>query len=200
MYDCSMSDKTSDRAAPGAAERLLDTASRLFYTRGVSNVGINEIIARAGVARMTLYHHFPSKDALIKAVLERRREERDAWLARADDLASDPIERILAVFDLFLEWAKTPDFRGCPLVAATYELGGQLNAARPYAQAHHDVTWRYLSEQARAADLVDPETLATQLHMLLEGAAVLTLIRGNSEAAALAKGAAASLIVGARDD
>ena len=74
-----MSDKTSDRAAPGAAERLLDTASRLFYTRGVSNVGINEIIARAGVARMTLYHHFPSKDALIKAVLERRREERDAW-------------------------------------------------------------------------------------------------------------------------
>lgn len=195
-----MSDKTSDRAAPGAAERLLDTASRLFYTRGVSNVGINEIIARAGVARMTLYHHFPSKDALIKAVLERRREERDAWLARADDLASDPIERILAVFDLFLEWAKTPDFRGCPLVAATYELGGQLNAARPYAQAHHDVTWRYLSEQARAADLVDPETLATQLHMLLEGAAVLTLIRGNSEAAALAKGAAASLIVGARDD
>lgn len=200
MYDCRMSDKTSDRAAPGAAERLLDTASRLFYTRGVSNVGINEIIARAGVARMTLYHHFPSKDALIKAVLERRREERDAWLARADDLASDPIERILAVFDLFLEWAKTPDFRGCPLVAATYELGGQLNAARPYAQAHHDVTWRYLSEQARAADLVDPETLATQLHMLLEGAAVLTLIRGNSEAAALAKGAAASLIVGARDD
>lgn len=195
-----MSDKTSDRAAPGAAERLLDTASRLFYTRGVSNVGINEIIARAGVARMTLYHHFPSKDALIKAVLERRREERDAWLARADDLASDPIERILAVFDLFLEWAKTPDFRGCPLVAATYELGGQLNAARPYAQAHHDVTWRYLSEQARAADLVDPEALATQLHMLLEGAAVLTLIRGNSEAAALAKGAAASLIVGARDD
>lgn len=173
-----MSDKTSDRAAPGAAERLLDTASRLFYTRGVSNVGINEIIARAGVARMTLYHHFPSKDALIKAVLERRREERDAWLARADDLASDPIERILAVFDLFLEWAKTPDFRGCPLVAATYELGGQLNAARPYAQAHHDVTWRYLSEQARAADLVDPETLATQLHMLLEGAAVLTLIVG----------------------
>ena len=190
----------SDKATPGAAERLLDTASRLFYTRGVSNVGINEIIARAGVARMTLYHHYPSKDALIKAVLERRREERDAWLARADDLASDPTERLLAVFDLFLEWARTPDFRGCPLVAATYELGGQLNAARPYAQAHHDVTWKYLSEQARAAGLVDPETLATQLHMLLEGAAVLTLIRGNSEAAALAKGAAASLIVGARDD
>lgn len=190
----------SDKATPGAAERLLDTAARLFYTRGVSNVGINEIIARAGVARMTLYHHFPSKDALIKAVLERRREERDAWLARADELASDPTERLLAVFDLFLEWARTPDFRGCPLVAATFELGGQLNAARPYAQAHHEVTRRYLSERAREAGLVDPDTVATQLHMLLEGAAVLTLISGNSEAAAQAKGAAASLIVGARDD
>ena len=190
----------SDKATSGAAERLLDTASRLFYTRGVSNVGINEIIARAGVARMTLYHHYPSKDALIKAVLERRREEREAWLARADELATDPIERLLAVFDLFLEWARTPDFRGCPLVAATFELGGQLNAARPYAQAHHELTKRYLERQAREAGLVEPEELATQLHMLLEGAAVLTLISGNSEAAALAKGAAASLIVGARDD
>jgi len=190
----------SDKATSGAAERLLDTASRLFYTRGVSNVGINEIIARAGVARMTLYHHYPSKDALIKAVLERRREEREAWLARADELATDPIERLLAVFDLFLEWARTPDFRGCPLVAATFELGGQLNAARPYAQAHHELTKRYLERQAREAGLVEPEELATQLHMLLEGTAVLTLISGNSEAAALAKGAAASLIVGARDD
>src|SRR5690554_331756 len=175
MYDCRMSDKTSDKATSGAAERLLDTASRLFYTRGVSNVGINEIIARAGVARMTLYHHYPSKDALIKAVLERRREEREAWLARADELATDPIERLLAVFDLFLEWARTPDFRGCPLVAATFELGGQLNAARPYAQAHHELTKRYLERQAREAGLVEPEELATQLHMLLEGAAVLTL-------------------------
>src|SRR5690606_3063913 len=70
----------SDQGRSGAAERLLDTAARLFYARGVSNVGINEIIARAGVARMTLYHHFPSKDALIKAVLERRTAERDEWL------------------------------------------------------------------------------------------------------------------------
>lgn len=190
----------SENAIPGAAERLLDTAARLFYMRGVSNVGINEIIARAGVARMTLYHHFSSKDALIRAVLERRREERDAWLRKADELAQDPTERLLAVFDLFLEWARTPDFRGCPLVAATFELGGQLNAARPYAQAHHEATRDYLTRCANGAGLVDPEAVAIQLHMLLEGAAVLTLISGNSDAAALAKSAAASLIVGARAD
>lgn len=190
----------SENATSGAAERLLDTAARLFYTRGVSNVGINEIIARAGVARMTLYHHFASKDALIRAVLERRREERDRWLMAADELAQDPIERLLAVFDLFYEWASSPDFRGCPLVAATFELGGQLNAARPYAQAHHQTTRDYLERCASEAQLRDPAALATQLQMLLEGAAVLTLISGNNEAAAHAKGAAASLIVGARDD
>src|SRR5690554_7892421 len=125
MYDCRMSDKTSDRAAPGAAERLLDTASRLFYTRGVSNVGINEIIARAGVARMTLYHHFPSKDALIKAVLERRAAERDTWLEQAPGMATEPLGRMLAVFDLLVDWAAPPDFRGSPLISATYEPGGQ---------------------------------------------------------------------------
>lgn len=190
----------SDNAPVGAAERLLDTAARLFYTRGVSNVGINEIIARAGVARMTLYHHFSSKDALIRAVLERRREERDAWLRQVDELAEDPTERLLAVFDLFLEWARSPDFRGCPLVAATFELGGQLNAARPYAQAHQEATRDYLSRCAAAAGLREPTAVGTQLQMLLEGASVLTLVSGNSEAAALAKNAAASLIVGARDD
>src|SRR5690606_4133485 len=183
---------------PSAAERLLETASRLFYTRGVSNVGINEIIARAGVARMTLYHHFPSKDALIKAVLERRLAERNAWLERSHGSDTDPEGQILAVFDLFLEWAQSPDFRGDPLVTATFELGGQLNVARSYAQQHHAVFRQKLEDLAREAQLDDPGAIAEQLHMLVLGASVATLIDGNAEAAALAKSAAASLIVGAK--
>lgn len=187
----------SEQVRSGAAERLLDTAARLFYARGVSNVGINEIIARAGVARMTLYHHFPSKDVLIKAVLERRQAERDEWLARAPSMADEPLGRMLAVFDLFIEWASTPDFRGSPLVAATYELGGQLNAARPFAQAHAENLRRYFEEQAKEAGLHDPSGLATQLQMVLEGAGVVVLVSGNAKAAELAKSAAASLIAGA---
>ena len=188
----------SELPTPSAAERLLDTASRLFYTRGVSNVGINEIIARAGVARMTLYHHFPSKDALIKAVLERRLAERNAWLERAPRGSGDPEGEILAIFDLFLEWAQSPDFRGDPVVTATFELGGQLNAARSYAQQHHEVFKEKLEALARAAELAEPRAIAVQLHLLVLGASVATLIDGNTEAAALAKSAAASLIVGAK--
>jgi AcrR family transcriptional regulator len=188
----------SEPSTPSAAERLLDTASRLFYTRGVSNVGINEIIARAGVARMTLYHHFPSKDALIKAVLERRLAERNAWLDRSEGTIADPEGQILAVFDLFLEWAQTPDFRGDPLVTATYELGGQLNVARAYAQQHAEAFRNKLEELARQADLAEPRAIAQQLHLLVLGASAAALIDGNAEAAALAKSAAASLIVGAK--
>src|SRR5690554_3136369 len=149
---------------------------------------------------MTLYHHFPSKDALVKAVLERRQAERDDWLAQAHDMADEPLGRMLAVFDLFVEWAESPDFRGSPLVSATFELGGQLNAARPFAQAHAKNVEEYFRQQAQEAGLHDADGLAVQLSMLLEGASVHVLITGDAKAAAFAKSAAASLIAGAAGD
>lgn len=184
----------SDTDQPSAADRLLDAASRLFYARGVPNVGINEIIARAGVARMTLYHHFPSKDALVKAVLERRKDERDAWLAQASEMANEPRGRILAVFDLLRTWAETPDFRGCPLVAATIELGGQLNAARPYAQAHQATARAFFESLATELGATDPSALAARLQLLVEGAAVVALVQGGPAPAEHARAAAAALL------
>ncbi len=184
----------TDDGSPSASERLLDTAARLFYARGVANVGINEIIARAGVARMTLYHHFPSKDALVKAVLELRRAERRAWLARADELGATPRERLLQVFDLLEAWVDTPDFRGCPLVAATFELGGQFNAALPYARDHIVEVRSFFEERAAQAGVPAPRTVAAQLQLLLEGATVTALVQGTAAAAREARGAALALL------
>lgn len=204
-----------DEERTPAAERLLDAAARLFYTRGVSNVGINEIIARAGVARMTLYHHFPGKEALIKAVLERRQAEREAWLERAAASADEPKGRLLALFDLLEEWFSAPDFRGCPLVAATFELGGQLNAARPYAQALHGAVRSFVREQlalaagtpggtaepggypgaASSEAAASADLLAEQLLLLLEGAAVVALVSGEQRTQARAARAAAELLL-----
>ncbi len=184
----------SDDRAPSAAERLLDAAARLFYTRGVPNVGINEIIARAGVARMTLYHHFPSKDDLVKAVLERRLNERAAWLARADDMADAPAQRVLAVFDLLAEWFETPDYRGCPLLAATFELGGQLNAARPYARTHQAAVRSYFQERLTEAGVSASAEVAAQLHLLLEGAAAVAVVDGGAATARAARAAAETLV------
>lgn len=184
----------SDQQGASAVDKLLDAASRLFYTRGVPNVGINEIIARAGVARMTLYHHFPSKDALVKAVLERRKAERGEWLNRAANRATTPEGQILAVFELLIEWAQTPDFRGCPLVAATVELGGQLNAARAYAQAHQDSTAAYFAARAAEAGVAKPNELADELLVLAEGAAIASLVRGSAQPAVSALAAAKRLV------
>lgn len=184
----------SDQETPSAQERLLDAAARLFYTRGVPNVGINEIIARAGVARMTLYHHFPSKDALMKAVLERRLGERQAWLERADGMADEPLGRVLALFDLLAEWFETPDYRGCPLVAATFELGGQLNAARQYARTYQEGVREFIRERLSEAGYGDAKRLAAQLQLLMEGAAVTALVAGDAAPARYARAAAGELL------
>ena len=147
---------------------------------------------------MTLYHHFPSKDALVKAVLEQRRVERAAWLARADEAAVTPIEQILAVFDLLEAWAQTPDFRGCPLVAASFELGGQFNTALPYARDHVTAVRAYMTERARAASLEDPDRVGAELQLLLEGATVTAHLQGSAAAAGEARRAAQALLERAR--
>lgn len=178
-------------------ERLLDAASRLFYARGAANVGINEIIDRAQVARMTLYHHFPSKDALLQAVLERRADERLAWIRRADERAEAPEGRLLAVFDLLREWVESPDYRGCPLINATIELGGKLNPARSIARDYQLEVRRYLAELATGAGATEPEALARQLQLLLDGATVGALVEGSAEPAWHARQAAAVVIAAA---
>src|SRR5258706_5871587 len=90
----------------GARERILEAAYELFSRQGIRAVGIDAIVASSGVARMTLYRHFASKDALVLAFLERREERwiKD-WLQREVELrAVDPRDRLLAIFDVFDEW------------------------------------------------------------------------------------------------
>ncbi len=191
-----MSEADDTRATP--YERLVDAATRLFYARGVANVGINEIIARAQVARMTLYHHFTGKDALVQAVLERRAEELRSWLFSADERAETPEGQLLAVFDLLREWAEAPDFRGCPFINATIELGGQLNSAQGIARDYKETTRNFLRERAERARLSDEESLSQQLLALIDGATVDALITGRAEPVWHAKRAAQTLIEAAR--
>lgn len=147
---------------------------------------------------MTLYHHFTGKDALVQAVLEQRAVEREAWLATADERADTPEGQLLAVFDLLSEWADAPDFRGCPFINATIELGGQLNAAQSLAREHKDRTIAFLRERAEQAGLNDPDSLAQQLLALLDGATVDALIRGGPGPTIHARRAASTLIAAAR--
>ena len=110
---------------PDARERILASAYQLFSRRAIRDVGIDEVIDRAGVAKATLYRHFPSKDDLVIAFLERREERWTvAWVeAEARRRGSTPEEQLLAIFELFDEWFHRDDFEACSFINVLLEMG-----------------------------------------------------------------------------
>lgn len=131
-----------------ARRRLLDAAAELFYARGVNATGIDAVTARAGVARKSLYNNFSSKNNLVLAFLEERHEEwRALHRARSAD-AGSPQERVLAVFDAYIDHAeqRSPEgFRGCGLLNAAAEL--PVGApGRAIVRAHKDEVEQLLAE------------------------------------------------------
>src|SRR4051795_4170264 len=101
---------------------LLDTAAELFYRDGYHAVGIDTILAEAGLAKMTLYHHFSSKEELIVASIDRR----GAAIAAGGETAlaaagASPRKRLLALFDWYAQWFDHRDFNGCAFIRAAGE-------------------------------------------------------------------------------
>src|SRR6476620_7730380 len=109
---------------PSARERILDTAYELFSRHGTRAVGVDRIIAECGIAKMTLYRNFPSKDELILAFLDRRAERwTHEWLeSEAAKRGGNPAQRLLAVFDTFDGWFRQADFEGCSFINVMLEV------------------------------------------------------------------------------
>jgi len=173
-------------------ERLLAAATELFYREGVHTVGIDRVIARAGVAKATLYTTFGSKDALIAAYLEVRHREMCERVERATGRHRSPRDQLLAVFDLQIELAGDPEYRGCAFASATAEA--HAPSADTAADAYRDwlrETFTALASQAGAAD---PGTLGRQLHLLWDGAAQSTRMDHDRHGAQAARAAAAALL------
>jgi AcrR family transcriptional regulator len=167
-----------------ARERLLNSAYELFSQRGVRAVGVDEIVAHAGVARMTLYRQFGSKDELVLAFLQCRRERwTDAWL-RAEVLrrADDPAERLLAVFDVFDAWFRAPGFEGCAFINVMLETTDASHPARAASAAELANIRSFLAGLARAAGVSDPDELAHSWHLLMKGS-IVAAGEGDVEAA-----------------
>ena len=118
-----------------ARERILDTSYELFSRHGVKAVGVDTIIERSGVAKMTLYRHFRSKDELVLAFLrERENVWTVGWLqAEVAARAADPRERLLAIFDVFDGWFRRDDFEGCSFINLMLEAGWGNLASAPRA-------------------------------------------------------------------
>src|SRR5262249_8348302 len=134
-------------------------------------VGIDAIIKRSGVARMTLYRHFSSKDDLVLAFLERREQlwTRD-WLQREVMIrAQDPGERLLAIFDVFDGWFRRADFEGCSFINVLLETAGDEGAIYDASADQLARIRGFLAELAREAGVEEPERFARKWHILMKG-------------------------------
>lgn len=176
-------------------DRILTAAADLFYAHGVRATGVDRIIAASGVAKATFYRHFPTKDALVVAFLERRDGEWRAWLQDAVvRLAPAPTDRPLAVFDALAERFRGEEFRGCAFGNTLAELADDNPAAHGAAQRHKRAVTAYLADLLAALPVADRIGLATQLMLLIDGATVTAVREGGSGAAVTARTIAHALI------
>jgi AcrR family transcriptional regulator len=170
-----------------ARERIIESAYDLFSRRGIRGVGVDEVIARAGVAKATLYRHFSSKEKLVLAFLERREQRwtREWVEAEAKRRGSTPEEQLLAIFDAFDDWFRSEDFEACSFINVMLEMGLQHPAGR--ASVDHLANIRSIVRRlAEDADLRDPGSFAHSWHILMKGS-IVAAAEGDREAAQRAK-------------
>jgi AcrR family transcriptional regulator len=176
-------------------ERILETASEMFYQKGIQAVGVDAIIDGADVARMSFYRHFKSKEGLVLAYLERRDEQFRAWLdAEVRRRAPRPADRPLAVFDALAARLGTENYRGCAFLNAMAEIADRDAAVHRAAAAHKEKIRVYLARLLRAAGR--DASLAPDLLMLMDGAVVSAVREGSARPARRARRLAALLLGG----
>ncbi|HEY7050946.1 MAG TPA: helix-turn-helix domain-containing protein [Mycobacterium sp.] len=159
---------------PDARERIIATAYELFTRRGIRDVGVDEVVEKANVAKTTLYRHFPSKDELVLAFLEERERQ---WTVDIVDRqsaarAENPEGQLLAIFDVFDDWFhRRTDYEACSFVKVLMEMG----AEGPIGQAclaHLDRIRTIVRDRARRAGLRDPDEFAARWNILMKGSIV----------------------------
>ena len=162
--------RTDSSADMGAAQRVLATASRLFYANGVRAVGIEWIVAESGVAKASLYRHFQSKDELVAAFLER--EDREFWqqwdgvVAAAANAKSE----LMVLLDWIGMRVSSDGYRGCPQINVAAEFSDPKHPARKIRRRHKVAMLERLRDIVGRIGVTRPDDTAVQLAMLIDGA------------------------------
>lgn len=181
-------------ARPAARERILDTAFRLFYAHGPRGVGVDTVIAESGVAKATLYRHFPRKDDLVLAYLDKVDQ---AWFgqlrAAARSAGEDPREQMVGMFDALASAGRREGYHGCAFIntAAESDSGSDVHAR---TVEHKHVVLAWVTDLARRAGAADPDQLARQLTLLIDGGLSAGVLDADSTVPAAAKAAARVLV------
>jgi AcrR family transcriptional regulator len=181
-----------------ARDRILDTAFRLFYARGIRAVGVDLLIAESDVAKATFYKHFPAKDELVLAYLDKVDGIWTGQLrAAAEAGGPDPADQLVGLFDALGTACRRDGYRGCAFInAAAESTPGTPVHERTVAHKRAVLAW--MRDLATRADADDPDTLARSLALLLDGGLADGALAADPEAAQVAKYAARGLVTAAR--
>ena len=183
-----LTDIAQRRPAGAARERIVSTAYALFTRRGVRAVGIDEIIYQSGVAKATMYRHFPTKNDLVLAVLQRREQlwTYDLVEQQSRLRGNTPEEQLLAIFDVFGEWFSRPDFEGCSFLTVMIEVSDPQHPVHQAAVQYLANIRGYLIRLATQAGINDPDAFARKWHILMKGS-IMAAQEGDVAAASRAR-------------
>jgi AcrR family transcriptional regulator len=175
-------------------ERIDRSAYDLFTRHGIRAVGVDTIVARSRVGKMTLYRHYPSKDELALAFFDRRWEVFSrGWQSAVHALGLPPREALLAVFDVLDQWYRSPGYAGCPVVKAVLESDNHPDAVHAGALRYFSSVRGFLRRLAADAGIRDPDALAAQWHILVWGS-IIGACAKDRDAARHAKQLAAAIL------
>ena len=186
-----------DREEPTTTrEKLLEVAIDRFYVQGFHAVGLDQILSEVGVTKTTFYNHFESKDELILEALARRELwESKAFAERASQLAGDdPKAMLLAFFDVLDEWFNHPDYFGCLFLNVCVEFPSPHDPIHQAGLEHYLKSKQGFARLAEQAGASDPERLAEQLIVLIQGSLTHRQVTGDNDAAVKARDVAATMI------
>jgi AcrR family transcriptional regulator len=177
-----------------AAQRVRDAAKELFYRQGIRATGVEEVCRFAGTTKMSLYRAFPSKDALVEAILREECNESACWYDKALDETVPPQDRPLAFIRAAADYLRQPGFRGCPMGLAVVEFPDPEHPARKVADAQKLATRQRMRQLCVEAEATEPDALGDALLLVMEGAFAAAPYLGAEAAAAALENAGRKLL------
>jgi AcrR family transcriptional regulator len=178
---------------PSNRERLMEAAGELFYREGLHAITADRVADRAGLTKPTIYNLFGSKDALVFETLQRRGEQIRAHIEQRAAAHAEPLRKLAEVLHVHAEMLTSDGFHGCPLVLAAVQAPDSAEA-KALALAHKTWLRGLLAQFARRGGLKSPDTLASSLVLIIEGAAALSAVQAAEIVARHARAASRALI------
>lgn len=164
-------------------DKILQTAEQLIYSNGIHAMGMDLLVRTSGVARKSIYRYYATKEEVALNALRARDVRWMDWFSSETDKAASPEARILAMFSVLKRWFESDGFRGCAFINTAGEIGDPDDPIRQLAKAHKQKLLDYTLELCQQANIEQPETLAKQLLILIDGAITLALVMGDHGAA-----------------